>query len=327
MIARGFRWGCAFVTAAVLLSQTTRADDASPFVRPMSSPPDQPCNYEFPSRIPIQCWPGLQFIGMPVIKSRRPVGRYLTIDSHAMLANEHPSFDDLTGKLVTITNVVQEHGVWVVYFKTDSYSVPLWTKASSPKHHDDLGDPIAVDLALLRDLQAARQLFLGKTCWIKTSKLPSLRDNDDAMGNASVKFRKFSQVTISDVVVSTNLFAPVRLVIKNDLGEEGFLDISVSPTNRSQTFDEEFLKQISWNYYLSRTDPKVGRDWPDAIWKLIEDEKVGIGMTMEQARLSWGDPPQKIVSKDVAGHAHEEWTYPNHNHIRFVDGQVSSIQN
>lgn len=265
-------------------------------------------------------------MAMPVVKARRPLGAYLSLDSHA-ISEPHPTYDELTGKLLTVTNVVQEDGTWTVYFKTDSYSVHLWTKAYSLKHLDDINDPVVFDLALLRDLQAARQIFLGKSYWIKTSALASLQDNDDDLGAAFIKFRKFSQVTISDVLVSTNAFAPVRIVVKNDQGQEGFFDISVSPTNRPQNFDEDMLNQISLNYYLSGADPRIGRNWPDSIWKLIENDEVEIGMTMEQARFSWGDAPKKRVYATENGHMHEEWEYPRHGHVLFDGGRVISIEN
>ena len=62
------------------------------------------------------------------------------------------------------------------------------------------------------------------------------------------------------------------------------------------------------------------------MWAAIEEEKVFMGMTEDQALMSWGNP--KTVNRTVTGSGvDEQWVYGSSSYLYFKKGLLSSIQN
>jgi len=78
-----------------------------------------------------------------------------------------------------------------------------------------------------------------------------------------------------------------------------------------------------WRVKLARTQ----HDWDEKTWKAIEERKVFIGMTAEQARMSWGEP--KSVNRTIVAGAptREQWVYSLKSYLYFDDGVLTGIQN
>jgi len=54
-------------------------------------------------------------------------------------------------------------------------------------------------------------------------------------------------------------------------------------------------------------------------------KKVGVGMSAEQVRLSWGKP-EKVNSTVYGRGTHEQWVYGGSQYVYFEDGVMTSLQ-
>ncbi len=65
--------------------------------------------------------------------------------------------------------------------------------------------------------------------------------------------------------------------------------------------------------------------WSNRIWSAIEEGNVFVGMSIEQARMSWGKPKKvnKTVNQNIV---HEQWVYDNGNYLYFENGVLTTIQ-
>lgn len=235
----------------------------------------------------------------------------------------------LGGKFVTVTDVrwydepiINIHG-WLIRFRVDDTGQEYATKASMPlaDPHADPDKVTVLDVALVRDLQAAREKYIGKKYWILRHELIAL-DNKEIRG---VRFKAFTPVVISDVLAGDNSFVPVRLVIKNDQGEEGWLDMAVSPSNGGGG-TSTVIGEASLVSALSDVDPHLLFKFSPKVWNALENGTVFIGMTKEQATMSWGEP--KSVNRTVtAGRSHEQWVYENNSYLYFDGSVLTGVQN
>ncbi len=70
------------------------------------------------------------------------------------------------------------------------------------------------------------------------------------------------------------------------------------------------------------------KGWTERVWKSIDKGTVFVGMTKEQARLSWGDPDD--INRTVTRHStDEQWVYDGYGHgyLYFTNGRLTAIQN
>ncbi len=77
---------------------------------------------------------------------------------------------------------------------------------------------------------------------------------------------------------------------------------------------------------MSRVDPKKAYPWPKPIWDAIQDEKVALGMTKEQVKMSWREPKSISQTVTAAGKS-EQWVFGSGAYVYLTDGLVSGIQN
>jgi hypothetical protein len=323
--------------AAMLIATSAQhaaaqSDSSTPFLRPESAAPpnsaSRPCDPQFPSKLPVRCWVNQKLMVLPVDKSLRSFG-YQTINGGQGLYG-NPTYEELAGKIVTVTgfewqtnSIMPDLSNWLVTFRDDSTGNVYTTKTVIlPGETPD--DAVLDHFALLRDMAAARQRYLGKTFWMMAGWLPQLGDNGSLSFSAVVQYRKFVPVTVSDVLASSEAMHPVRIVIKNDGGQEGYFDIAMSDTNRSATpvgaAGDAALMEV-----LASSDPKPAHKWPATTWDAIENQRVFIGMTAEQARMSRGKPTS-VNRTIVGGHVHEQWVYGEGSYLYFENGKLSAVQ-
>ncbi|HTT97327.1 MAG TPA: hypothetical protein VMF58_04715 [Rhizomicrobium sp.] len=314
--------------AGILNSASIRAED-HPFVRPDAAPvqsaPEGACDFQYPSKIPVRCWTGQKFIALPAPTELRVYG-YQTFDGGSGEYG-HPTYEELAGKVLTAVSVrwhddrFQLLSGWVVTFKSDDTGRTYTVKpVLLPNENRD--EASVREIALLRDLEEARKQYVGQKYWILISKLP--RVGTDVTGDDYVRYRRISVVTISDVLAGEDSSRPVRLVLKNDAGEEGYMDIAGSPTNMSSSLYATMAKHLI-DRELSSIDPHLLHKWPARIWSAIEQSTVLIGMTTEQAEMSW-DGPSTVNRTIVSGRVHEQWVYSQGRYLYFENGVLTAIQ-
>ena len=251
----------------------------------------------------IKDWKGQKFIFLPESKKLQHYG-YQGF-------NPPPTYDKWVGKILTVVDVNTKEILPEFTFKS-SDGKTIRAKAYGDSIHG---------IAPLRDLEYAHSNWLGKTFWIADSRgLVTWDETTEQYG--SVKAKKYSPLVVQDVVASWDDNSPIRIILKIAKGDIGFRDVNASGTNigptlrRYSRFADEFLEQ----------DPRLTKNWPEEIWTAIEAGKVFIGMTSEQARMSWGEP--KSVNRTATTHGtDEQWVYGSSTYLYIEAGKVTAVQN
>lgn len=319
------RVGAVFV--AVTSMTAVRAQDRPSFLRPEPAPIHSaaaPCDTSGLNRIPVRCWVGLQFVVLPKDKAARDRG-YPEFEGMAPRYG-HPGYDQFAGRTVIVTKVEwQQYSLspsrsgWIVTFALDKEG-PFYTTNAIPRLGGNRDDAVVSCFVLLQDLQLARQAYLNKRYWPQVPRVPALNEDGVSATAKSVAFNRFEPVTVADVLASPTAEAPVRIVVSDASGREGYFDIVMSETNRGDLAKHEL--GISPRI-LSNDDPKLAHNWPEGIWTAIESGKALPGMTTEQVRLSLGEPTS--VSQTVtAGRTREQWAYSDGTFFYFYDGVLAT---
>jgi len=316
-----------------LVTSTTRASTQirSPFLRSdnstVSNAADAPCDTSGLNRVPVRCWLWQQFVILPKDKGNRNEG-YQEIEGIAPRYG-HPTYEALAGKTVTVTKVEwQQYSLspnlsrWIVTFKSGENG-PFYT-TNAVSFPGESRDYAVVDcFVLLRDLQSARENYLNNSYWSLLSRLPMLDESESLTPPGWIYLNKFEPTTIIDVLASPEAATPIRIVVGNEFGQEGYFDIAMSDTNRSNSLGHGIE---SFSKTMSDKDPKLAHNWSDDVWKAIESGKVLQGMTMEQVRLSLGDPLE-VSRTTVGGRTHEQWVYGAGNYLYFDGGILKTSNN
>ncbi len=249
-------------------------------------------------------WVGEKFILLPQRQKLRSFG-------YQMCEPPLP-YNEWVGKTLTVTGVSEVHSgrsLRKIAFKTDDGRV---VNAIA------YGDTVQ-GIAPLRDLAYARTRWLGKTLWIRSFALITWNEATQEFGSFQVK--KYSPLEVTDVVAGWDDAAPVRLVLKTANGQSGYVDISISGTNVPlilrgfRHFDDGFFE----------IDPRTTYHWAKEIWDAVESGKVFVGMTIEQARMSWGNP-KEINRTTTSRGSEEQWVYGNGNYLYVGNGKVTAVQ-
>lgn len=139
--------------------------------------------------------------------------------------------------------------------------------------------------------------YIGKTYWV----------------NHFQGWERLIKVTVTDIVPGQ--YDEFTFVFKTSAGK----------TLKSEGISaDQVAKMFSDEYELFAYDPQKKYNWSAAVWKQIKAEKVTIGMTKDQVRLSWGPPWETSVSK-IAGSNVEVWLYGNYSVVSFINGKVVSV--
>lgn len=228
---------------------------------------------------------GEKFLVMPMPKSLQSYG-YRAIYKEG--SKKHASYDEVVGKVLTLDSLIARAGMFT----------------------DSLGGQYKVEVSLeqfsgltpLKDLEDASRIFKGKTIWIKNTFLNTYNMNTD--NYSSFKILKFSPVTVVDISVGEFENLPVKFVLKTANGKIGFMSVNLSGSNQSEKYRHSF----SFNNMFLTYNPKLKYKYSPAIWKLIQNETVQIGMTARQVKLSIGEPRDINYSSSRSGST-EQWIY------------------
>ncbi|MNK89964.1 hypothetical protein D3C87_1099940 [compost metagenome] len=254
-------------------------------------------------------WIGQRFIFLPRPTSLQPYG----YQDFSGGSNEfgHPTYEEAAGKIGTVRGYS---------IKGSIPTITIEMAEGSTYEGKSYGGGSFDSIALVRDFDLARSKWLGKKLWIVSSALSTYDADTDKLGE--VKVKRYSPVHVTNIVAGWYENEPVRFVVKSASGVEGFVDVQLSGTNVPDSlrdlnrFDEYFLE----------TDPRKKHNWPEKIWKSIENSKVSLGMTREQATFSWGTP-KSINKTHNSSNTLEQWVYGDGNYLYFRNGKLVSIQN
>jgi hypothetical protein len=318
MMALTNSWKLAVLFAAVAFGQyiQTGAIGTVRKEEPVSVRP----NYPF---IPVEHWVGQRILFMPTLKSMQKFG-YLDFAAPKGSRADHPAYDEFVGKIARITAVRPRPA-------SDKRDIVVEIEGTGQQligtidTYNSLGGILFLD-----ELDRARVDFIGKVLWLKVGTVGTYDPQTDKTGFMTAK--KCGPLKVTNVLAGTGNIAPLRFIVTNQAGDEGYVDVAISGTNLSPIWDRMLAKDglprglsfIDKRFFFS--DPRKDHDWPSAVWAAIENETVDIGMTKEQVKFSLGEP-KSINYTSTAERSSEQWVYERGSFVYFDGDIVKAIQN
>ncbi len=275
---------------------------------------------EFPF-VPITDWKGLKFVFLERPKSLQEYG-YQTFKGGKGKYGQ-PTYAEAVGRIGTVIEMTERNGepLYDISLRMDD-NRQVYTATAMRSYDENI--PFS-SIALVSEIEKARVLFRGKSLWTSLKPLNNYDElQSDKFGPpATVKNSKYAPVSVIDVVPGWYDHEPVRFILKTESGEWGFLDCQLSGTNTSMGLRRPF--EFADLFFIE--DPRKLFPWDKKIWSAVENGKVFIGMTSEQARLSWGKP-RKVNPTTTLGGTREQWVYGDaDSFLYFDDGVLTAIQN
>ena len=166
--------------------------------------------------------------------------------------------------------------------------------------------PLIADAALI-DLW--KEKLNGKTFWTKTNLWY------DQVGNRMPGL-KFAKVKVVGVEAATGDF-PISIKIIGPDGREGYLHMNY-------TADIHDSRNFAAVFFLS--DPK--ERYPNITaehWALIQQGRVGEGMSKEECKLSIGNPDE-VRSGHNRSQTMDIWQYSDGTYLMFTDGLLTNFR-
>lgn len=301
------------VSLLILILSGSRAVAAdSPYVREGSigtQPAVKETSQKGPSSFrPIEAWVGERFIFLPQTKGMQEFG-YQNFGENVEGSGSQYGvpYNKYCGRIARVLTVKEAiYTSWDVIFQMedDGQKIRAWSSIG-----------ILDKIAPVADIDDARAKWKGKVLWYAGTKLDTYNADKAEFGHITIK--KYYPVRVVDIVAGWYNFRPVRFIVRTPALTEGFADVCWSGTNGNldgRDFESLFLQ----------TDPRKTHNWSGEVWSAIEDEKVFVGMTAEQALMSWGKPVRSNRSTSTSG-ATEVWDYPSNASLYLKDGAVTSI--
>lgn len=296
------------------LSLANIAQAQSDFVKPGSigQPASTSTSCEFTefSTPLVTCWVGQKVLFLPTSKDFQHYGYFF---KRAGSEDGIIPYAELVGKVGTVTKVEKVYVAYAITIQIDGTNATYIGDA----YGNDAEGYSLNGIALIRELQDARNALKGKTVWLNASQLSQYDDNKGIVSYVPVK--SFRPLYVEDVVAGSFFSDPVRLIVKTENNVEGYVDILYSGINSGgirKVFP--FEKEV----YLN--DPRTTHNWSSEVWTAIENKKVIPGMTMEQVRffLLQNHDTNQTTTKDGTI---EQWTFKKYGIVTFVNGIVSSF--
>ncbi|MDE7345234.1 MAG: hypothetical protein K2N48_00650, partial [Muribaculaceae bacterium] len=154
-----------------------------------------------------------------------------------------------------------------------------------------------------------KEKITGKTLWTKSNLWYDL--TGDRMPGL-----KFAKIKVEEVIPATGDF-PMNVRISGPDGRSGFLHMNYT----SDIHDSRDFAAI-----FSLSDPK--NRYPHIIdenWKLIQQGKVGDGMTKEECKLAIGNPDE-VRSGHNRSQTMDIWQYSDGTYLMFTDGLLTNFR-
>ncbi len=152
----------------------------------------------------------------------------------------------------------------------------------------------------VKDLEAARAMFLNKTLWIKDYHAQVYHGKEDQYVDTLIS--TFQPVTVTDISIGRSTDLPLVFTIRTRTGKIACYGIDISGTNTYRQ-PQLFLEN---NFYLK--DPKLTYHFSPAVWRQIEAGETPMGMAADAFELVMGKPTH-INRSRVGNTFHEQWVY------------------
>lgn len=175
--------------------------------------------------------------------------------------------------------------------------------------------PVLPRLALKRDVDHAREKFIGKKVWLQDNAVYTYNDEtDEVVPHAKPKFTEY---TVQNVVLGTST-TPVRFILEDAAGNVFFEDVYISKSNTPGATAELF----DFVFY-DKNPRETFSDWSDEVFRLVSVGLVKQGMTKTQVTFSLGSP-ESVTTSELGDIKLEIWHYKS-KVVTFNGGVVSGI--
>lgn len=267
----------------------------------------RPLRVEAPLPRPVSKWVGELFVVLPRPPSR--AGQAYDALRPREQGTRPPTHEELARAVLKVTVVK--------YDRLD----PVVTLVRDAPGAEYTARPVAGSiegLAPVADLLSARNQWMGKTVWLAEPNLQTADEGGSGAGALTVK--RFTAVEVVDVNLGWSSAAPARFVVKTPDGRLGYRDVHMTGTN----VPEALRARDAFEQVFLTEDPRSEFDWPADVWTAIEDGRVVVGMTAEQARMSWGAP--RRIERAVSDAGQEErWMFAGRPALALVGGVVTRV--
>lgn len=157
-----------------------------------------------------------------------------------------------------------------------------------------------------KEIQEANKL-IGKLIFVKNTLVLKPQKLITEAKDITYSLKNIERLNVIDISFQSFPYSmgtgPFFLKVKKENGDEGLIKYN------SRYFYTEYP-------ILESTEP--------SIISAIENQKIKIGMSPEETKLSWGDP--KKINKSVGSWGvHEQWVYEN-QYLYFENGKLASFQ-
>mgnify|MGYP001597968970 CR=1 FL=1 len=255
------------------------------------------------SFVPLSKWVGERFIFLPLPKELQRYG----------YQNFGVDYKNYVGRIAVVTSADESGNSPQLSIKMEDNEERIEATGVFSE------DIYFYGIGLLADIDSARSKWLNKTLWYKKDQLSLYDEANNKFEN--IKIKKCSPVKVVDIIAGWYNDTPVRFIVQSSSGDEGFVDLNLSGTNvtsilrQNNKFNEKFFTE----------DPRKTFQWSTKVWSAIERGKVFVGMTSEQAILSWGKP-RDINRTNKGNIVHEKWVYASGSYLYFKNNVLKIFQ-
>lgn len=257
-------------------------------------------------------WVGERVVFLPMLPSLQTFGYQMYSFTSREALRDPAKYEELAGRYATITSISEEFGTLRATFLLDD---------GRTVYGSGYGGYFE-DIAFVSELENAKQ-YVGRAVWHKTSNGRNFIENYDwsAARWNRVPISNLERFTVVDVKWWVAGFSPLEFILRRENGELISWYGSYSRLNMPTSLSKPFAE----NWFLA--DPKgLYPDWPEAVWDLIKDFRIAIGMTKDQVLLSWGQP-KRVNRTILASGTYEQWVYGDTGpYVYFESGIVTAIQ-
>lgn len=196
-----------------------------------------------PAYLPVRHWKGEKFIFLPDgrtgARQRTGYTRFARGPNGPDAWTESPPYEELAGRVAVVSEVRDLGDKLLLRFRMEdtgevysSFLFPSLSLASPPSYEwQRKGIP---GIGPLSDLEYALNRIVGKTFLLNGEEILMLEPFTDDVVREFVG--RSIPVTVIDAEPGWDSESPVRLIVRTERGETGFLDVSVSGTNVSEDY-------------------------------------------------------------------------------------------
>lgn len=190
---------------------------------------------------------------------------------------------------------------------TKDYRFPTGKSLNEARQETDSSKlPLLTDIDLVEEW---REKLYGKNLWTRSN----LWYDEDGHRTDGLKY---AEVKVIEVLPSTGDF-PMKIQITEPGGKTAYMHMNyTSEAADSRSFSAIFL--------LSDPKKRYPQISPEN-WALIQQGKIGLGMTKEECRLSLGNPDDLNSGHNTA-QTMDIWKYGDGTYLIFTDGVLTRFR-